>query len=302
MPITRAQMQKQLLPGLKAVYGNAYAQYPEQWSKYFDSETSDRSFEQVLKIAGFGLATARGEGAGITYSTAGESYSSQYTHTVYSIAFSLTEEAIEDNLYAKVGAQYTKACARSMSQTKEIVHANVINNGFSAGFLGGDGVTLFSTAHPLRNGGVNSNRPTTGADLNETSLNNARIQIGNWTDDAGLKINAKPQQLLHPIDLSWTVERLLKTVLATGTANNDINAIQSTNMFPKGSMVCNYFTDTNAWVIKTDVQNGLTHFTRRADKLEQEGDFNTGNLLFKLSSRWSAGWSDPLAVFSSPGA
>jgi hypothetical protein len=300
MAITRAQQQKQLLPGLHKVWGDEYKQYPPQWSEIFQRQTSKRSFEEEQKISMFGLAAVKNEGAGITYDTAQEAFTARYTHTTYALGFAITEEAIEDNLYIPVAGRYTRALARSMAHTQEIVAASILNNGFTSG-LGGDGVVLFSTAHPLVNGGTNSNRPTTGVDLNETALDAARIQIAKWVDERGLLIQAQPTKMIIPVEYAWTAERLLKTVLRPGTSNNDINSIVSTSFLPGGYVVNNRLTDPNAWFLKTDVPDGLKMFERVPVKFSDDGDWETGNMRYKARMRFSVGWSDPLGIWGSPG-
>jgi len=300
MAITRAQQQKQLLPGLHKVWGDEYKQYPPQWSEIFQRQTSKRSFEEEQKISMFGLAAVKTEGQGITYDTAQEAFTARYTHTTYALGFAITEEAIEDNLYIPVAGRYTRALARSMAHTQEIVAASILNNGFTSG-LGGDGVVLFSTAHPLVNGGTNSNRPTTGVDLNETALDAARIQIAKWVDERGLLIQAQPTKMIIPVEYAWTAERLLKTVLRPGTSNNDINSIVSTSFLPGGYVVNNRLTDPNAWFLKTDVPDGLKMFERVPVKFSDDGDWETGNMRYKARMRFSVGWSDPLGIWGSPG-
>jgi hypothetical protein len=302
MAISRAQMQKELLPGLHLVWGDTYKQYPLQWPSIFERATSKRSFEEEQKISGFGLAQVKAEGTATAYDTAQEAFTARYVHSVYSLAFALTEEAIEDNLYASPAKRYTAALKRSMVQTQEIIAAGVLNNGFTAGFNGGDGVPLFSTAHPLVSGGVNANRPATDVDLNETSLDAARIAIAKWTDERGLRIQCMPTKLVFPVDYAWTAERLLKTVLRPGSSNNDVNAIQSTSFLPGGYIVNNYLTDPNAWFMKTDVPDGLKFFDRRPMKFSDDGDWETGNMRYKASMRFSVGWSDPLGMFGSSGS
>jgi len=300
MAITRAQQQKQLWPGLRKVWGDEYKQYPPQWSEIFQRQTSKRSFEEEQKISMFGLAAVKTEGQGITYDSAQEAFTARYTHTTYALGFAITEEAIEDNLYIPVAGRYTRALARSMAHTQEIVAASILNNGFTSG-LGGDGVVLFSTAHPLVNGGTNSNRPTTGVDLNETALDAARIQIAKWVDERGLLIQAQPTKMIIPVEYAWTAERLLKTVLRPGTSNNDINSIVSTSFLPGGYVVNNRLTDPNAWFLKTDVPDGLKMFERVPVKFSDDGDWETGNMRFKARMRFSVGWSDPLGIWGSPG-
>jgi hypothetical protein len=300
MPITRAQQQKQLEPGLHKVWGDEYKQYPPQWSEIFQRQTSKRSFEEEQKISMFGLAAVKTEGQGITYDTAQEAFTARYTHTTYALGFAITEEAIEDNLYIQVAGRYTRALARSMAHTQEILAASILNNGFTSG-LGGDGVFLFSTAHPLVNGGTNSNRPTTGVDLNETALDAARIQIAKWTDERGLLIQAQPTKMIIPVEYAWTADRLLKTVLRPGTSNNDINSIVSTSFLPGGYVVNNRLTDPNAWFLKTDVPDGPKMFERVPVKFSDDGDWETGNMRYKARMRVSFGWSDPLGLWGSPG-
>lgn len=301
MAISRAQMQKELLPGLHGIFGDTYKSYPLLWPSFFEKATSERSFEQEQKIAGFGNVQIKTEGQGVAYDTAQEAFTATYTHVTWALGFAVTEEAMEDNLYASVAKRYTKALARAFVNSKEVTAANIYNNGFTSG-LGGDGQYLFSTAHPLVSGGSNANRPVTGADLNETSLDAARITIAKWTDERGLRINAQARMLGVPPDLSWTAERLLKTVLRTQTADNDINPINSTNFFPEGYKENVYFTDPNAWFIRTDVPDGLKLFQRVALKFNQDGDFSTGNALYRGRERYSVGWSDPLGAYGSPGA
>lgn len=300
MAISRAQMQKELIPGLHKIFGDTYKQYPLQWPQIFEKQTSKRSFEEEQKISGFGLAATKGEGAPVTYDVAQEAFTARYVHTTYALGYAITEEAIEDNLYAAVAARYTKALGRSMVHTQEIVAASILNNGFTSG-LGGDGVFLFSTSHPLVNGGTNANRPVTGADLNETSLDAARTTIAKWVDERGLLIQAQAVKLVIPVDYGWTAERLMKTVLRTDTSNNDINPIVSTSFLPQGYVINNRLTDTNAWFLKTDVPDGLKFFDRVPIKFSDDGDWETGNMRYKARMRFSVGWSDPLGMYGSPG-
>ena len=301
MAISRSQLLKELLPGLNSLFGLEYKQHPEEWRQVFETENSDRSFEEEVKLSGFGLAGTKDEGAAITYDDAQEAYTSRYVHNTIAMGFSLTEEAIEDNLYASLSARYTKALARAFQHTKEIKGAAVLNEGFT-GQVGGDGVNLLSTAHPLVNGGTNSNEPSTPADLNETSLEAAVIQIGKWTDERGLKIAARPQKLIIPSHLQFEAERILKSTMRAGTADNDVNALASTSAIPGGFMVHHFLTDPDAWFLTTDVANGLKHFVRVAMKTSMEGDFETGNVKYKGRERYSFGYSDPLGIFGSPGA
>jgi hypothetical protein len=302
MAISRAQLLKELLPGLNALFGLEYATYGEQHKEIYETETSERSFEEETKLSGFSAAAVKNEGAPIQYDNAQEAFTARYTHVTIAQGFSLTEEAIEDNLYDSLSARYTKALARSMAYTKQVRAASVLNNGFNNAFPGGDGVALFSTQHPLVSGGVNSNRPTTGADLNETSLEAAVIQIAQWTDERSLLIAAKPKKLIVPPQLQFVATRLLETQLRTGTADNDINAIVNNGSIPEGYTVNNYLTDTNAWFLTTDVPNGMKHFVRTPLSNSMDGDFDTGNVRYKSRERYSFGFSDPLGMFASPGA
>jgi hypothetical protein len=302
MAISRAQLLKELLPGLNALFGLEYATYGEQHKEIYETETSERSFEEETKLSGFSAAAVKNEGAPIQYDNAQEAFTARYTHVTIAQGFSLTEEAIEDNLYDSLSARYTKALARSMAYTKQVRAASVLNNGFSNSFPGGDGVALFSTQHPLVSGGVNSNRPTTGADLNETSLEAAVIQIAQWTDERGLLIAAKPKKLIVPPQLQFVATRLLETELRVGTTDNDINALKNNGSIPEGYTVNNYLTDVNAWFLTTDVPNGMKHFVRTPLTNSMDGDFDTGNVRYKSRERYSFGFSDPLGMFASPGA
>jgi hypothetical protein len=302
MAISRAQLLKELLPGLNALFGLEYAKYGEEHKEIFETETSERSFEEETKLSGFTAAPVKNEGAALAYDNAQEAWTARYNHETIAQDFSLTEEAIEDNLYDSLSGRYTKALARSMAYTKQVKAANVINNGFNSAFAGGDGVALFSTAHPLVSGGVNSNRPATNADLNETSLENAVIQIAAWTDERGLLIAAKPVKLVVPPALMFVATRLLETELRVGTADNDINAIKNNGSIPGGYTVNHYLTDTNGWYLTTDVPNGMKHFVRVPLQNSMDGDFDTGNVRYKSRERYSFGFSDPLGMFGSPGA
>jgi hypothetical protein len=302
MAISRAQLLKELLPGLNALFGLEYARYGEQHKEIYETETSERSFEEETKLSGFTAAPVKNEGSAIAYDNAQEAWTARYNHETIAQGFSLTEEAIEDNLYDSLSARYTKALARSMAYTKQVKAANVLNNGFTAGFNGGDGVPLFSTQHPLISGGVNSNSPATGADLNETSLENAVIQIAAWTDERGLLIAAKPKKLVVPPSLQFVATRLLETELRVGTADNDINAIKNNGSIAEGYTVNNFLTDTNAWFLTTDVPNGMKHFVRSPLAQSMDGDFDTGNVRYKSRERYSFGFSDPLGMYGSPGA
>jgi hypothetical protein len=302
MAISRAQLLKELLPGLNALFGLEYAKYGEEHKEIFETETSERSFEEETKLSGFSAAPVKNEGSAIAYDNAQEAWSARYQHETIALGFSITEEAIEDNLYDSLSARYTKGLARSMAYTKQIKAANVLNNGFNANFPGGDGVALFATDHPLVSGGVNSNEPATPADLNETSLEAAVIQIAQWTDERGLLIAAKPRKLIIPTALMFVATRLLDTELRVGTADNDINAIKNNGSIPGGYSVNHYLTDPNAWFLTTDVPNGLKHFVRTPLQQSMDGDFDTGNVRYKSRERYSFGFSDPLGIFGSPGA
>ena len=299
--ISRAQELKQLLPGLNALFGEEYTMHENQHAEIYATENSERSFEEELKLSGFGAAPVKDEGSAISYDTAQESFVARYTHETIAMGFAITEEAMEDNLYVSLSARYTKALARAMAYTKQVKAASPLNNGFSS-FNSGDGVTLFSTAHPLVNGGTNSNRPATGADLNETSLEDAVIQIGKFTDERGLKIAARPQKLIIPSDLQFVATRLLQSDYRVGTADNDINAIKTNGVIPEGFVVNNYLTDTNAFFITTDVPDGMKHFVRSPMTTSMDGDFDTGNVRYKARERYSFGVSDPRGIFGVEGA
>ena len=302
MAISRAQLLKELLPGLNALFGLEYARYGEQHKEIYETETSERSFEEETKLSGFSAAPVKNEGSAIAYDNAQEAFTARYNHETIALGFSITEEAVEDNLYDSLSARYTKALARAMAYTKQVKAASTLNNAFNSAYVGGDGVTLISTAHPLVSGGTNSNRPATAADLNETSLENAVIQIAAWTDERGLLIAAKPRKLVIPPALQFTTTRLLETSLRVGTADNDINALKNNGSIPEGYTINNYLTDTNAWFLTTDVPNGLKHFVRTPLANSMDGDFDTGNVRYKSRERYSFGWSDPLGIFGSPGA
>jgi phage major head subunit gpT-like protein len=304
MAISRAQLLKELLPGLNALFGMEYARYGEQHKEIYETETSERSFEEETKLSGFQAAPVKNEGSAIAYDNAQEAWTARYTHETIAQGFSITEEAVEDNLYDSLSSRYTKALARAMAYTKQVKAAAILNQGFtgSGNPTYGDGQVLFSTAHPLVSGGVNSNRPATAADLNETSLENAVIQIAAWTDERGLLIAAKPKKLVVPPALQFVATRLLETELRVGTADNDINAIKNNGSIPGGYTVNNFLTDTNAWFLLTDVPNGLKHFVRTPLSNSMDGDFDTGNVRYKARERYSFGVSDPLGVYGSPGA
>ena len=302
MAISRAQLLKELLPGLNALFGLEYARYGEEHKELYEVETSERSFEEETKLSGFSAAPVKNEGSAIAYDNAQEAWTTRYNHETIALGFSITEEAVEDNLYDSLSARYTKGLARAMAYTKQVKGAAVINNGFSSGYNGGDGVPLFSTAHPLVNGGTNSNRPTIGADLNETSLEAAVIQIAAWTDERGLLIAAKPKKMIVPPALQFVATRLLETSLRVGTTDNDINALKNNGSIPEGYSINHFLTDANGWYLTTDVPNGLKHFVRSPLANSMDGDFDTGNVRYKSRERYSFGWSDPLGVFGSPGS
>ena len=302
MAISRAQLLKELLPGLNALFGLEYARYGEETKEIFETETSDRSFEEEVKLSGFGSAPVKNEGAAIAYDNAQETYTARYVHETIAMGFSLTEEAIEDNLYDSLSARYTKALARAMAYTKQVKGAAILNTGFAGGPTYGDGVVLFSTAHPLVSGGTNANTPTTGVDLNETSLEAAVISIAGWTDERGLLIAAKPRKLVVPPALQFVATRLLDSELRVSTADNDINALRNNGTVPEGYTVNNYLTDGNAWFLLTDVPNGLKHFIRTPMSTSMDADFDTGNSRYKARERYSFGVSDPLGAYGSAGA
>ena len=302
MAISRAQLLKELLPGLNALFGLQYATYDQEHKEIYETETSERSFEEETKLSGFSAAPVKNEGSAIAYDNAQEAWTARYNHETIALGFSLTEEAIEDNLYDSLSARYTKALARAMAYTKQVKAAAVLNNGFSNAYAGGDGVALFSASHPLVSGGTNSNIPTTPADLNETSLEAAVIQISLWTDERGLLIAAKPKKLVVPSSLQFVATRLLETELRVGTADNDINAIKNNGSISEGYCVNHFLTDTNAWFLTTDVPNGMKHFVRSPLANSMDGDFDTGNVRYKSRERYSFGWSDPLGMFGSAGA
>jgi len=302
MAISRAQLLKELLPGLNALFGLEYSRYGEEHKEIYETETSERSFEEETKLSGFSAAPVKAEGSAIAYDNAQEAWTTRYNHETIALGFSITEEAIEDNLYDSLSARYTKGLARAMSYTKQVKAASVLNNGFSAAYPGGDGVALFSTQHPLVNGDRNANTPSTQADLNETSLEAAVIQIAAWTDERGLLIAAKPKKLIIPPALQFVATRLLETELRVGTNNNDINAIKNNGSISEGYTVNHFLTDTNAWFLTTDVPNGLKHFIRTPLQNSMDGDFDTGNVRYKARERYSFGWSDPLGIFGSSGS
>jgi len=301
MAISRSQLVKELEPGLNALFGLEYKNYANEHSQIFDTENSDRAFEEEVMLSGFGNAGVKPEGQSVNYDAATETFTARYTHETLALAFSITEEAIEDNLYDRLASRYTKALARSMANAKQVKAANVLNRGFNSSYTGGDGLELFSTAHVIVSG-TEQNELSTAADLNETSLEQAMIDIAALTDERGLKIAAQGRKMIVPSALQFTAERLLKSVGRTGTADNDINAVVSMGMIPQGYVVNHYLTDSDAWFIKTDVPNGLKHFVRAPIKTNMEGDFETGNVRYKARERYSFGWSDPRGIFGSPGA
>jgi len=302
MAISRAQLLKELLPGLNALFGLEYARYGEEHKEIYETETSERSFEEETKLSGFSAAPVKNEGSAIAYDNAQEAWTARYNHETIALGFSLTEEAIEDNLYDSLSARYTKSLARAMAYTKQVKAAAVLNNGFTTGYNGGDGVPLFSASHPLVSGGTNSNIPSTPADLNETSLEAAVIQISLWTDERGLLIASKPKKLIVPPALQFVATRLLETELRVGTNDNDINAIKNNGSVSEGYTINHFLTDTNGWFLTTDVPNGMKHFVRSPLAQSMDGDFDTGNVRYKSRERYSFGWSDPLGMFGSAGA
>ena len=302
MAISRAQLLKELLPGLNALFGLEYARYGEEHKEIFETESSERSFEEETKLSGFSAAPVKNEGSAIAYDNAQEVFTARYNHETIALGFSLTEEAIEDNLYDSLSARYTKALARAMAYTKQTKAAAILNNGFDTDYPGGDGQPLFSDAHPLVSGGTNSNIPAVATDLNETALENAVIQIAAWTDERGLLIAAKPRKLVIPPSLQFVATRLLETELQVNTADNNINAIKSNGSIPEGYTVNHFLTDTDAWFLTTDVPNGLKHFVRTPLAQSMDGDFDTGNVRYKARERYSFGWSDPLGMYGSAGA
>lgn len=301
MAISRAQQLKELLPGLNALFGLEYQKYDDEHTLIYETENSEKAFEEEVKLSGFGTAPVKQEGQAIAYDNAQEAWTARYNHETVAMGFAITEEAMEDNLYDSLSARYTKALARGMANTKQVKAASLLNNGFTT-FNSGDGVTLFSTAHPLVAGGTNANRPVVGADLNETSLEDAVIAIANYTDERGLLIAARPRRLLVPSNLMFVAERLMETEKRPGTADNDINALRSLGAIPQGYAVNHFLTDTNAWFLTTDVPNGMKHFVRTPLATSMDGDFDTGNARYKARERYSFGVSDPLGIYGSPGS
>ena len=301
MAISRGQLVKELEPGLNALFGLEYKRYENQHAEIFDTENSDRAFEEEVMLSGFAQAQVKPEGSGVTFDNAQETFTARYSHETIALAFSITEEAIEDNLYDRLASRYTKALARSMANTKQVKAANVLNNAFNSSFAGGDGKELCATDHPTI-AGTFSNELATSADLNETSLEQSLIDIAAFTDERGLKVAARGVKMIIPSELQFTAERLMKSAGQTGGSNNDVNAIASMGMVPQGYVVNNFLTDTDAFFIKTDVPNGLKMFVRSPIKTAMEGDFDTGNVRYKARERYSFGFSDPRGIFGSPGA
>jgi len=301
MAISRSQLVKELEPGLNALFGLEYKRYEMEHEEIFDKETSERAFEEEVMLSGFGNAAIKAEGSGVSYDQAQETFTARYTHNTIALAFAITEEAIEDNLYDRLASRYTKALARSMANTKQITAANVLNNGFSTSYPGGDGSPLFSTTHATL-AGTFQNTLTTAADLNETSLEQSLIDIANFTDERGLKIAGQGMKLIVPVQGQFTAERLMKSQGRVGTTDNDINAIRNMGMLPQGYVVNHFLTDSDAFFIKTDVPNGMKYFERSPIRTSMEGDFDTGNVRYKARERYSFGWSDPRGIYGSPGA
>jgi len=300
MAINRAQLAKELEPGLNALFGLEYARYENEAAQIFEQESSDRAFEEEVMLVGFGQANVKAEGSAVGFDTASESFTARYVHDTIALAFALTEEAVEDNLYDSLSARYTKALARSMAYTKQVRGANVLNDAFTTN--GGDGVPLINATHPTSLGGNWSNRASTDADLNETSLEQAMIDIAGFIDERGLKVAMKGQKLILPVNSQFIADRILESTLRVGTADNDINAMKNMGMLPGGYTVNHYLTDTDAWFVKTDCPNGLKHFVRAALATGMEGDFDTGNMRYKARERYSFGYSDPRAAYGSRGS
>jgi hypothetical protein len=301
MAISRMQLVKELEPGLNALFGLEYDRYENQHTEIFDEESSDRAFEEEVMLGGFGNAEVKPEGSGVVYEQAQETFTARYSHETIALAFSLTEEAVEDNLYDKISTRYTKALARSMANTKQIKAANVLNRAFNSSFLGGDDKELCATDHPTLSG-TQKNELSTAADLNETSLEQMLIDIADMKDERGMKIALRGMKMIIPVNLQFTAERLMKSAGRQGTADNDINAVRSMGMVPQGYVVNNFLTDTDAFFIKTDAPNGLKMFTRAPIRTAMEGDFDTGNVRYKARERYSFGFSDWRGIFGSPGA
>ena len=302
MAISRAQLAKELEPGLNALFGMEYARYDQEDKEIYDTESSERAFEEEVMLAGFGSAPVKSEGSAVSFDDAQEAYTARYTHETIALAFSITEEAIEDNLYDRLASRYTKALARSMAHTKQVKAAATLNNAFDSTFAGGDGKELCATDHPLVTGNTLRNEPSTAADLNETSLENALIDIAGFVDERGLKVSVRGLKLIVPSALQFVADRLLESTLRVGTADNDINAVRNMGMLPEGYAVNHFLNDTDAFFIMTDAPNGLKGFNRTAVRTSMEGDFDTGNVRYKARERYAFGWSDPRGIFGSPGA
>ncbi len=302
MAISRAQLAKELEPGLNALFGMEYARYENEHAEIFETESSDRAFEEEVLIVGFGNAEVKTEGQGVNYDQASEGFTARYTHETVSLAFALTEEAVEDNLYDRLGARYTKALARSMAHSKQVKAANVLNNAFSSSYTGGDGVSLINTSHPLAGGGTLANRASTMSDLNETSLENALISISTFVDDRNMILALQGTKLIVPPQLQFVADRLLETPGRVATADNDINAVRNMGLLPQGYAVNHFLTDTDAFFILTDCPDGFKHFERSPISTSMEGDFDTGNVRYKARERYSFGFSNPRCVFGSQGA
>ena len=302
MAISRALLAKELEPGLNALFGLEYARYDDEASEIYDTESSERAFEEEVMLSGFGSAPAKAEGSAVSFDDAQEAYTARYTHETIALAFSITEEAIEDNLYDRLASRYTKALARSMANTKQVKGAATLNNAFDSTFTGGDGKELCATDHPLTNNNDLRNEPSTAADLNETSLENALIDIAAFVDERGLKVSVRGQKLIIPPNLQFVADRLLESTLRPGSADNDVNAMRNMGLLPQGYVVNHYLTDTDAFFVKTDAPRGFVHFERMPMSTKMEGDFDTGNVRFKARERYSYGYSDPRCVYGSPGA
>mgnify|MGYP003114924545 FL=1 len=302
MAISRAQLAKELEPGLNALFGLEYQRYEQEHAEIYDTENSERAFEEEVMLSGFGSAPVKSEGAAVAFDDANEAFTARYNHETIALAFSITEEAIEDNLYDRLSSRYTKALARSMANTKQVKAASVLNNAFDATVTGGDGVSLCNASHPLTNGSTFRNQPSTAADLNETSLENALIDISGFVDERGLRVSVRGTKLIIPSNLQFIADRILESTLRPGTADNDINAVRNMGMLPEGYVVNHYLLDTDAFFIKTDAPRGFLHFERMPMSTKMEGDFDTGNMRFKARERYSFGFSDPRCVFGSQGA
>ena len=302
MAISRAQLAKELEPGLNALFGLEYQRYEQEHAEIYDTENSERAFEEEVMLSGFGSAPVKSEGAAVAFDDANEAFTARYNHETIALAFSITEEAIEDNLYDRLSSRYTKALARSMANTKQVKAASVLNNAFDATVTGGDGVSLCNASHPLTNGSTFRNQPSTAADLNETSLENALIDISGFVDERGLRVSVRGTKLIIPSNLQFIADRILESTLRSGTADNDVNAMRNMGMLPEGYVVNHYLLDTDAFFIKTDAPRGFLHFERMPMSTKMEGDFDTGNMRFKARERYSFGFSDPRCVFGSQGA